>query len=165
MLSLALSAYVVTAAVRAAQPPPLTIVYQNGTFDGPVVAKSCSATDGSDHQVTTDSITISSGHTAYFLPLTFFGAFNVSSSTNPTYNVEFYVNGTGYGSVKGFTQPSGVPTSASFQEPMASLTVYQFFRTGQAGPQTLNWAVDISTASGQAVCVQQWYLNIEVAQT
>jgi len=95
------------------------MVYQNGTFGGPVAAKSCSATDGSDHQVTTDSITISSGHTAYFLPLTFFGAFNVSSSTNPTYNVEFYVNGTGYGSVKGFTQPSGVPTSASFQEPMA----------------------------------------------
>jgi len=48
---------------------------------------------------------------------------------------------------------------------MSNLVIYQFFNAGQKGPQTLVWTIDIHTASGQAVCVQQWYIDIEIAST
>ena len=89
----------------------------------------------------------------------------MSSATNPTYTVEFYVNGSAYGSITGFAPPNGIPVTSSFQEPMSNIVTYQFFNTGQKGPQTLVWTIDIHTASGQAVCVQQWYIDIEIAST
>ena len=145
--------------VRAAS-SPLVLLAQNSTLFGPVPTLVCSPTNGGDVQVTSDTVALASGHTYFFQPATFSGAFNVSSATNPTYTVEFYVNGSAYGSITGFTAKSGLPISASFTEPMSSFVVYQFFNSGQAGPQHLVWAIDIHTASGQSVCVQQWYLTL-----
>ncbi len=84
----------------------------------------------------------------------------MSSASNPSYIVEFYVNGSAYGSVTGYALPSGVRVTASYVEPMSNIVVYSFFNFGQTGPQTLVWTVDIATASGQAVCVQGSYIYI-----
>jgi len=165
MMSLALTAYLTSVAVRASPPPPLTFTYQNSTFGGPASSRICSPTNGGDVQVLSQNVVISSGHTGFILPPIFSGAFNVSSATNPTYTVEFYVNGSAYGSIKGYAPPNGVLVTSSFQQPMSNLVIYQFFNTGQVGPQTLVWTVDIHTVSGQAVCVQQWYIDIEIAST
>jgi hypothetical protein len=165
MLSLALTGYLASVAVRASPPPPLTFAYQNSTFGGPVATLVCSPTNGGDVQVLSQNVPISSGHTAYIFPPIFSGAFNVSSATNPTYTVAFYVNGSAYGSIKGFAPASGVPATTSFQEPMSNIVIYQFFNSGQKGPQTLVFTVEISTASAQSVCVQQWYIDIEIAST
>jgi len=144
---------------------PLTFTYQNSTFYGPVARLVCSPTNGGDVQVLSQNVVIGSGHTGYILPPIFSGAFNVSSPTNPTYTVEFYVNGSAYGSVTGFAPKNGLPVTSSFQEPISNIVIYSFFNTGQVGPQTLVWTIDIHTASGQAVCVQQWYIDIEIAST
>ena len=165
MMSLALTAYLTSVAVRASPPPPLTFTYQNSTIYGPIARLVCSPTNGGDVQVLSQNVVISSGHTGFILPPIFIGAFNVSSATNPTYTVEFYVNGSAYGSITGFAPANGVPSTSSFQEPMSNLVIYQFFNAGQKGPQTLVWTIDIHTASGQAVCVQQWYIDIEIAST
>ena len=165
MISLALTAYLASVAVRTSPPPPLTFTYQNSAFGGPVARLVCSPTNGGDFQVLSQNVVIGSGHTGYILPPIFSGAFNVSSPTNPTYTVEFYVNGSAYGSITGFAPPNGIPVTSSFQEPMSNIVIYQFFNTGQKGPQTLVWTIDIHTASGQAVCVQQWYIDIEIAST
>ena len=165
MVSLALTAYLTSVAVRASPPPPLNFMYQNSTLYGPVARLVCSPTNGGDVQVLSQNVVIGSGHTGYILPPTFSGAFNVSSATKPTYTVEFYVNGSAYGSITGFAPPNGVPVTSSFQEPMSNLVIYNFFNAGQVGPQTLVWTVDIHTALGQAVCVQQWYIDIEIAST
>ena len=150
--------------VRAAS-SPLVSLAQNSTFGGPVATLVCSPTNGADVQVTSDTVSVTSGHTFFFQPATFSGAFNVSSAANPTYTVEFYVNGSAYGSITGFTEKNGLQISTSFTEPMSNLTVYQFFNTGQAGPQHLVWTIDIHTASGQSVCVQQWYLTLTFGYT
>jgi len=165
MISLALTGYIASVVVRASPPPPLTFTYQNSTFGGPVARLVCSPTNGGDVQVLSQNVVIGSGHTGYILPPIFSGAFNVSSATNPTYTVEFYVNGSAYGSITGFAPPNGIPVTSSFQEPMSNIVIYQFFNTGQKGPQTLVWTIDIHTASGQAVCVQQWYIDIEIGST
>ena len=162
---LCVTALLAFAEVRATSPPVVGLAHDS-TYGGPVAALTCSGTSGGDVQVGgSTTVAIPSGHTYFFQAPTFSGAFNVSSSTNPTYNVEFYVNGSSYGTVKGFTQPNKVPTSASFTEPMSNLVIWDFYYTGQAGPQHLVWTVDISTASGQSVCVQQWYLTLNYAYT
>lgn len=153
------------AQVRATSPPVVGLAHMS-TLYGPVAALTCSGTTGGDTQVGgSTTVAIPSGHTYFFQAPTFTGAFNVSSTTNPTYNVEFYVNGTSYGTVKGFTSSNKTPISASFTEPMSTFTIWDFYYTGQAGPQHLVWTVDISTASGQSVCVQQWQLVLNFAYT
>jgi hypothetical protein len=139
---------------------PLVLLGQNSTIYGPISTLICSPTNGGDVQVTSDTVALASGHTYFFQPAIFSGGFNVSSATNPTYTVEFYVNGSAYGSITGFTAKSGLPITASFAEPMSTFTIYQFFNSGQAGPQHLVWTIDIHTTSGQSVCVQQWYLTL-----
>ena len=162
---LCITALLAFAKVEAISSPVVGLAHVS-TLYGPVAALTCSGTTGGDTQVGgSTTVAIPSGHTYFFQAPTFTGAFNVSSSTNPTYSVEFYVNGTSYGTVKGFTQPNKIPTSASFTEPMSSFTIWNFYYTGQAGPQHLVWTVDISTASGQSVCVQQWQLVLNYAFT
>src|SRR5437867_4448903 len=68
MVSLALTAYLASVAVRASPPPPLTFTYQNSTFGGPVARLVCSPTNGGDVQVLSQNVVIGSGHTGYILP-------------------------------------------------------------------------------------------------
>src|SRR2546422_8335319 len=93
MISPPLTPYLPSVAARAPPPPPLTFTYQNSTIYGPIARLVCSPTNGGDVQVLSQNVVISSGHTGFILPPIFSGAFNVSSATNPTYTVEFYVNG------------------------------------------------------------------------
>ena len=144
---------------------PVVVLGQSSTLYGPVSTLVCSPSNGGDVQVLSDTVALASGHSYFFQPATFSGAFNVSSATNPTYTVEFYVNGSAYGSITGFTEKNGLPITTSFIEPMSSFTIYNFFNFGQAGPQHLVWTVDIHTASGQSVCVQQWYLTLTFGYT
>jgi hypothetical protein len=156
---LCLTAFLTFVDVRATQPAPLVGIGQSSTFGGQY-GKVCSSTNGADVQVLSQSVPIGSGHAYWFKPAIFTGVFNVSSAINPSYTVEFYVNGSAYGSVTGNAPPSGVRVTASYVEPMSNIVVYQFFNFGQTGPQTLVWTVDIATASGQTVCVQNSYIYI-----
>jgi hypothetical protein len=155
---LCLTAFLTFINVRAAT-DQLVGIGQSSTLGGQV-GKVCSSTGGADVQVLSQTVNIGSGHKYWFKPAIFTGVFNVSSASNPSYTVEFYVNGSAYGSVTGYAPPSGVRVTASYVEPMSNIVIYQFFNFGQAGPQTLIWSVKIATATGQAVCAQNSYIYI-----
>ncbi len=127
----------------------------------PTTTRVCSPTNGGSVQVTTLTVTIPTGNEFYFSPIFFSGAFNVSSSTNPTYTVTFNITGANArSSVYGFLPSSGVPITQSYQEPVSTSGSY-FFYQGHTG--TWVWSVYMNTASGQSVCVTEFYTSIEWA--
>src|SRR5438876_11728838 len=109
----------------------------------PTTTRVCSPTNGGSVQVTTLTVTVPTGNEFYFSPIFFSGAFNVSSSTNPTYTVTFNITGANArSSVYGFLPSSGVPITQSYQEPVSTSGSY-FFNQGHTG--TWVWSVYMNT--------------------
>src|SRR4029077_21235960 len=88
---LCLTAFLTFVDVRAITNPVVGIG-QSSTFGGQI-GKVCTSTNGAGVQVLSQSVPIGSGHAYWFKPAIFTGVFNVSSNSDPSYTVQFYVNG------------------------------------------------------------------------
>jgi hypothetical protein len=155
---LCLTTFLAFVDVRATTAPPLTSGYDFSTCCG-VTPRICSPSNGTDVQVASVKLIVPANATGLYLPPTFTGNFNVSSSTNPSYTVEWYGNGTLWGSTTGYAQPSGKLTSTTYGTQFSSVVGWDWFGTAHSGPLTEYYTINIQTASGQIVCVQNWYVN------
>jgi hypothetical protein len=158
-----LTAFLVPIGVRAATPPPLTTVVNVSPIG--YGTGGCSGTSGTPITVISDNFTIPSSHSAYILPPVFTGLFSSTSQTNPFFLVTWFVNSTQLGSMNTYTQSNGGVTEESFGQQILSSSALSFFNTAHAGRVSYDFIVDISTVSGQQVCVQLPYLSLVIVET